>query len=739
MPFQVSIVLTGATIVNTNVDVYSNPVSNINHGTFVQQVTKACLTTNSPCTVSVPDGTVTVRLRDSGSYCYWDLPICDSDVCNTCGLGFANITNNRLGTVSIGNLTGSCDNSIDDFRVEWLGPNSLTTTGFTSGKGTQYVYSSTHPLTGSSAPIVLPGVYVGRITNVNLNNVKFSSINGLPGHVYSPTLTACTTTVNVDCLSCINGTYSDPNYPYYTHFSSYRATNPLAIPDKLQTLFQLSNGTKFFIYMFNAFTVYDTIKLTLTGSSYPVPIVLEDYRVGGNTGANEWYPNTFPKKTSSEYVYKIVTLTGLTITNNDYLNIQLTPNSATTNTSWDLRYGCRQTISYEKNCLNTYKNTPYKIKLNSITGLTGTCTTRTVRFDISGCTDSQVTGLTQSDFTSLSSQSTAYQLSTENSTGLKTLFFGLFKPSYNDVYVTGFGPPYVNGTCSATTSIYTYQKVTGSTASGNKIILKFQSQNDSINFQNQFTQSKNTATTGWNSLPTSTDYYRFMLWYYVKGISTTQVCADGYPLDFTNAYISSQSTISATTISGPYPYQVEITTPTMSINLSAFPDTTCGLNNMPVYVDLVNTFATGTTISEKTVTSKNILAYTFYQQKYYITSTSETKDEYEDGYFQMNPSYNFLTYASSGDTNTLLPQFSGSPIPYQRLISEFNETPYFGASIYRQRVFKYEVRLVDFTLPIKFQIWAYKILNFDYDYSTGFIKIYDNTLPNPVVDSSFFF
>jgi hypothetical protein len=739
MSFQVSIVLTGATILSPNIQVYSNPVSNINHGTFVTTVAQTCLTTNSPCTVSVPDGTVTVRLLDSISYCYWDLPTCSSDVCNTCELGFANILDNQLGTVSIGNLTGSCDSSIDDFRVEWLGPNSLTTTGFTSGKGTQYVYASTHPLTGSSAPIVLPGIYVGRITNVNLNNVKFSSINGLPGHVYSPTLTSCTTTVNVDCLSCINGTYNDPNYPYYTHFNSYRATNPLSIPDKLQTLFQLGNGTKFFVFSFNAFSIYDTIKLTLTGSSYPVPIVLEDYRVGGNTGANEWYPNTFPKKTTSEYVKKIVTLTGLTITNNDYLNIQLTPNSATTNTSWDLLYGCRQTISYEKNCLNTYKNTPYKIQLSSITGLTGNCTTRTVRFNISGCTDSQVTGLTQSDFISLTSDSFVSQLSTSNSTGLKNLTFGVFTPSYNYVTIIGFGPPYVDATCSATTSIYTYQKVTGTTASGNQIILKFQNQNDSTNFQNQFTESKNTATTGWNSLPTSTDYYRFMLWYYVKGISINQVCADAYPLDFTNAYISSQSTISATTISGPYPYQVSITTPTMSINQSAFPDTTCGDNYIPTVINSVNTFATGTTISEKIVTSKNILAYTFYQQKYYTYSSSETKTEYEEGYFQMYPSYNFLTYASSGATNTLLPQFSGSPIPYQRLISEFKETPYLGASIYSQKVFKYEVRLVDFTFPIKFQIWAYKISNFDYDLSTGFIKIYDNTLPNPVVDPSFFF
>ena len=233
MAFNVSIVLTGASIISNNVDVYSNPVTNINHGTFVTTVTKTCLTTNSPCNISVPDGTVTVRLLDKGSYCYWDLPTCSSNVCQDCGLGFSYVNNNQNGTVNIGNLTGSCDNSIDDYRIEWLGPNALSTTGFTSGKGTQYSYSNTHPLTGSNAPLLLPGNYVSRITNVNLNNVKFSSINGLPGHVYSPTLSACSTTVTVVGLNCSNGNVPDDQY--YKHQKLYITTNPLATPASLNT------------------------------------------------------------------------------------------------------------------------------------------------------------------------------------------------------------------------------------------------------------------------------------------------------------------------------------------------------------------------------------------------------------------------------------------------------------------------------------------------------------------------
>ena len=736
MPFQVSIVLTVASIVNTNVDVYSNPVSNINHGTFVQQVTKACLTTNSPCTVSVPDGTVTVRLRDSGSYCYWDLPICDSDVCNTCALGFANILNDQNGTVSIGNLTGSCDSSIDDFRVEWLGPNSLSTTGFTSGKGTQYSYQNTHPLIGSSAPLLPPGTYVSRITNVNLNNVKFSSISGLPGHVYSPTLTGCTTTVNVVGLNCLNGNV--PGDLYYQHQKSYITTNPLVTPSPLNTYFQLGNGTKFFVFEFTGYEQWDIIKLTLTGTTRPRPIVLEEYKVGSVGNFDNYDPSSFPKSTNRTVVRKIVTLTGLTITNNDSIKIDLTPNTATTNTSWVFRFGCRESISYEKNCLNTYKNKPYRIQLSSLSRpLPGPndCQQYSVSFQVSGCSQTQNNGWDNSDFKYLIGYSTSQNNISGDNNGLINISSSTFIPSYNSYSV---GSPTYNSdsTCTQYTDTYTYQKVTGSTPSNNKLIYRFTNQTDANTCETQIIDAKNTIYPTWNTSNTDSNYYRFLYHNRVNGVSITQLCTDGTNFNLVQDFIAPNAVISQTTVAGAYPYQVSITTPTMSYTGTSFPGI-CISNSWPGWINSVNTFATGTTISTTTVTSKNRPTKSTAAYKWSSGSTSPTTSSNHSGYLQIYPSYDFYTYPAYGDTTppTLIPSFSGSPFPTQRYLTDFKDVNGNGL-FYRQSLFYYTIESTSFAPTYNYKIFGSPVSNYSLGTS---VLIYDSTLPNPVVDSSFFF
>jgi hypothetical protein len=733
MPFQVSIVLTGATLVNPNIDVFSNPVSNINHGTFVTTVTKTCLTTNSPCTISVPDGTVTVRLRDSGSYCYWDLPTCSSDVCNTCKLGFANILDNQNGTVSIGNLTGSCDNSIDDFRVEWLGPNSLTSTGFTSGKGNQYVYANTHPLIGSSAPLLPPGTYVGRITNVNLNNVKFSSISGIPGHVYSPTLSACSTTVNVSALNCLNGNVPDDFY--YQHQKSYITTNPLVTPSPLNTFFQLSNGTKFFVFEFTGYEKWDIIKLTLTGSSRPIPIILEEYKVGSQDNTDNYNPTSFPKSTNRSTVRKIVTLTGLTITSNDSIKIDLTPNTNTNNTSWVFKFGCRENISYEKNCLNTYKNKPYRIRQSSISRpLPGPndCDAFNVSFNVSGCSSSQNSGWDNSDFKYLIGYSTSQSNITGDNTGLINLSSS-FTPSYNQYSVTS---TYGNNTnCTQYTGNYTYQKVTGTTSGSNKLIYRFSNQADATTCETQINDAKNTIFPTWDSSNTNKNYYRFLYHSYTSSSSISQLCTDGTSYSTTVQFIAPNAVISSTTVAGAYPYQVEITTPTMTYNQTAFPGT-CTSNSWPGWINSVNTFSTGTTIATTTVSSKNRPISSTAAYEWSSATTSPSINSYHNGYLTLSPSYDFYTYPAYSNTTppTLIPSFSGSPFPTQRYLTDFYDIG--NGNGYRQYVFYYRVEATSFSPTYNYKIYGSSISN----YNTGPLNlIYDSSLPNPVVDSSFFF
>jgi len=733
MPFQVSIVLTGATLVNTNIDVYSNPVSNINHGTFVTAVTKTCLTTNSPCTISVPDGTVTVRLRDSGSYCYWDLPTCSSDVCNTCKLGFANILDNQVGTVSIGNLTGSCDNSIDDFRVEWLGPNSLTITGFTSGKGTQYAYSNTHPLIGQNAPLLPPGSYVSRITNVNLNNVKFSSISGLPGHVYSPTLSSCTTTVNVTSLTCANGNV--PLDQYYKHQKSYSATNPLVTPDAINTFFQLSAGTNFFVFEFTGYDKWDILRLTLTGSTRPIPIILEDYKVGTDSPGNIYTLTSFPKSTTRQTVRKIITLTGLTITNTDSIKIELTPNNTTNNTSWVFKCSCRDSITYEKNCLNTYKNKPYRIRQSSLVKSTPTgCDQFYINFEVSGCSSSQISGWDNSDFKYLIGSSTSQQYLSGDISGIQFLSTETFRPSYidhSDQWVL-----YPDTVCSATTGNYTYQKVTGSTPTGNKIIYKFANLSDSINFQTIFNNAKNTVYPSWSaSTNTTENYYQYLRLYYVWSASLGQICIDGGTFYVTSKDFAPNAVMSSQTVAGAYQYQVEITTPTMAYNGTIFTGL-CSNNIWISKINTINSFATGTTIPVTTVTSKNTPKIPFGSIKYYKYTQGGTTSSTRQGYLTLNPTYDFYTYPAYSNTipPTLIPSFSGSPFPTQRYIDEFNGPP--NNLNYSQQVFYYSFNVTSFAPNYNYEIYAYNISNYT---TTNYHKIYDSSLANPVVDSSFFF
>ena len=138
---------TNTTLVSNTIMVYRNPVNNINHGSYITSVSKNCLTINKPCEINIPNGTTTVRLLDSVSYCYYDIAICDSNVCQPCNLGFSNALNNKVGYLSISNLTGTCDNDIANYVVDWYGPDNSNLLAFSSGKGPLFSteYKSTFP------------------------------------------------------------------------------------------------------------------------------------------------------------------------------------------------------------------------------------------------------------------------------------------------------------------------------------------------------------------------------------------------------------------------------------------------------------------------------------------------------------------------------------------------------------------------------------------------------------------
>ena len=62
---------------------------------------------------NVPEGTTRIRLVDPTSGCCVELLVGAFNICEVCpGLGFTDETNPNIGRLSIGQLTGDCDNNI---------------------------------------------------------------------------------------------------------------------------------------------------------------------------------------------------------------------------------------------------------------------------------------------------------------------------------------------------------------------------------------------------------------------------------------------------------------------------------------------------------------------------------------------------------------------------------------------------------------------------------------------------
>lgn len=180
--FEVQLCLTdeGPTTLGSTLEVYSNPISLIDFGTYIQNVLKTDITgLNCPYTIIVPDTTTTIRLYDPISNCYVDFIVGQNNVCQTCNLTLDTASNNLTGVINTGILTGNCDSNITSYRIVWYGPDSNSDIAFKSGKGTEFPdYTVEHPITNVNSPSLLPGTYVSRLTDVELNGVKYSYSGG---------------------------------------------------------------------------------------------------------------------------------------------------------------------------------------------------------------------------------------------------------------------------------------------------------------------------------------------------------------------------------------------------------------------------------------------------------------------------------------------------------------------------------------------------------------------------------
>jgi len=724
MSFSASTCLSylGSANLGPTLEVYINPISPTNPGTYQYTASTSSVTGgNCPYTFVVPDGTTTIRLYDPITLCYADIPISNNDVCITCDLKFSSLSDNQVSTIYVGNLTGFCDTVIENYKIGWYGPDSTTTLAFTSGKGDIWDYNNEQPITSASpnAPFLLAGEYVSKITEVELNGVRFSYTGGT-NNVLSPNLINCTSgsTVTVSAYNCTNG--DNTNLPY-AHTKTY-TTDGSSPAQSLSAEFLLSANTEYFIWNFFGYDIYDTLTLVFSGSSYTELITLENLRIGSDTGGTDLRPTTFPKTANVTSFKKITTLTGLTVNEGDRIFINVTPNPSNPATTWEYRFGCYSRPTAEKNCLDSYKDRPYKIKKDSITGITGACNTVFISFDVSGCSTSDNSGFFSSDLVNLTGQVNYDNMSTDNTTKLLTRSsFNLTFGSYAVVNQTE-----VVGSTECTNS-------SGNTISVSKTIsgftFSFSNINDLSGYYNSFTastnyiKSKDYGDGQFVDDNTNLNYYRLILLRFYTNTGNT-LCGDGLLVGSGHIHCNATCT-TATTMTG-YTMFIDTNTPAFVNNY------TCPYSCTQNCPDGVNSYVNAlnnTRISTfSTITNTSGLRYVspFYQvQGLYLSEPVQSLTSDVAGSLFVYYTYSTNTYPSSGLTSTLIPSLSGASWDWENHFTTLGDV---YNSIYFQRPYYYRMVITStIGTPLTFQIYGYNIVNFVN--SGSLILVYDSTDP----------
>lgn len=718
MPFSASTCLSGlgSATLGPTLTIYSNPITNLNPGVLVGYVATTQITGNAcPYTFVVPDGTTTIRLYDPVTFCYADIPVSSTDVCSTCSLGFSAITNNLPSTINIGTLTGSCDNVIGNFSASWYGPNNSSTLAFTSGFGTMFPYTYTHPITNANSPLLAPGVYVSRITAVELNGVKF---NYLPsaGTILSPLLTGCSTNVTVSPYNCSNGTGSPD--PLYTHYKDFIYTGGTALPQGLSgAQFQLSAGTKAFAWKFEGLSIYDTLKLSFSGSAYPQPILLEQINIGGNAGSTNFTPSTWPKVYSGQSFKKLTVLTGLTVNNNDSIIIDITPHPTIIQTTWKYSFGCNTIHPIGKTCLDSYRNRPYKIQLSSITSSTAdTCGNRTVSFSVSGCSVNDNLEYTTSKLLSYSnSTGSSGIVSTDNTSKLGTVTSDQLYNTRTTVNACG---PSVGNVCQNTPG--TIKVVKTATT---QLEIYFTELNDVTQYYANWLSAKSLvlSSCGGTYIDNNTnwEYYKFITLGVYTSNGGTFVCGDTTPPPRTDFYFHYNSVVASGTTTHPgYNYQMTLTTPLITYNYACPPAPCSDCSRAVSQVN--NTVNTRNVTNFTSIVTGIKLNNTFVDTNGIVGQTTSRLSSSREGWLSVNENYSHYTYPATGSgPYTLAPTLSGRTWDWENHF-------YVNGNGYKQILYNYEVRVTNFS-PFTYEIWGYNISNFQ---TTGAAVLVYNSANN---------
>jgi len=368
--------LTGFTIFS-NVDNYQTPIiSNVPISNFIPPQCPYILS-------GVPENATILRLfcfTGETEGCCIDIPYSDGfNICDICiPLGFSDNSSPSVGAISVGHLTGGCDPNISNYYLTWFGPGTGSTQQvFTSGLGTGYgVYSIDHPLTGTTSVYLTAGQYRPVIYYIETNGIIYSLSFGAYGDCFQ------NNPYVILPYTATNGTGVD--YEHELVFSA--ETRP---PFTQSGTIELSGTTNYVPFRFDGNLAKKVLRIEFSGSAYPAPLQLENVLLGFEPNSNTltFNSNQFAKDggPNADFFTRVLCLTGLTRNAGDTLTFYIdSPFASAENfiSNWSFYFDQLPTFDCTSCLLDTPK---YLISGGSFSASSGTCSSTTVTFSVSGC------------------------------------------------------------------------------------------------------------------------------------------------------------------------------------------------------------------------------------------------------------------------------------------------------------------------------------------------------------------
>jgi len=713
MPFSTSFCLTntGNLPSTTTLSFYTN-VNGYAEPPFRQQVLLADVSgSNCPYTLTgVPDGTTQIKVQTSTGNCCEVIDISPNNPCSFCDIGFDFFLTNTISQIVAGNLTGSCDSVISDYRIDWYeisNPSSPVYKFTTGPAGTLYgSIQHTHPLVGITSVPVPNGIYNPVLTRVNINGINYSSTS-IPGFVQAD-LNNCfsNVTVNSSPLTCANG----PEAGDYSHIVNFSGASEGTSPPPLTMVYQLGPNTKYLAWKFNAFDIPDNIKISYIGSYYNnQPIVLEFSDVGFNIPTSNYSLTINPKLIRSNGpIKKVTNLSNIIRSSGDYLLIQITPNPTNLRTNFESAFQCLDTFDCSS-CWDTYNTQPQKIISGSVSASADTCNVVSVNFKVSGCSFSSVIDTDFYKYTGTMPMSPPGYIYNNNIYETQQNYSTSLWHSNTTCRLGGSGVQSFCPTITGNGTIIFTKNQTGAGGTGN-ILIKCSLIED-FNAYYQSYLARIAQLSNYSSNPTNINYYKYFVLKQPNlpsnsNESLNTPCGDGQPV---RDYFIHASSVVTTGFTSGY-YTMNLTMPTITKQIFY---TNCQLecnSSVDGVVALVNNSSLSLQMNTTNNKSNRYTVPFYSASQVSLSQNSRTSFTFTNQWFI--PKFFAETIPYSGSPLVIIPSLSAStctrlPIiqfcPGQSL--QQNQGVYIGYTMY------YKVRLTNPNNPLDFEIVTTPIVN----------------------------